>query len=188
MSVQNTMSSLLEKTYPVLLLLFGGMVLLASLLAANRTSTGDTTRLMARKIYFSKTILPDHVFYPIVMVSDRMKLETSTYEEQLVLRVEYAERRYQYAEKLLEKDQPELALTTISKAQKYLFAAGNGVLADPSRVSPTTLQLVRDGYATSQTRLANLRQNEFANNTKLIDELTQETEIIYEKLNTLSNQ
>jgi hypothetical protein len=179
------MASLLQKSFPFILLLFGSLVLLVSLLTANRASTGDTTRLLARKIYFSGTMLPDNIFYPLMMMSDRIKLQFSGFEEGILLRVEYADRRYGYAVQLLEKRQTVLSLTTLTKSQKYLFTAGNQVLAQPQSVSPQTRLLVTEVFVLSQQQLAEYKRNYPSSDTKTLDELITETDIIYKKLSDL---
>lgn len=182
------MPTIVEKSVPVALLLFGCLILLTSLLAANRTSAGDRTRLMARKVYFNRTILPDNIFYPVLMIGDKIKLETAGFEEQIALKLEYADRRYAYAIQLLDKDQSQLALTTLTKSQKYLFSAGNEVLTYPERVKPETIVAVKDSYAESLKQLPEFRQNYSEHDAQTIDELYHETEIIYKKLSTLGVQ
>ncbi len=182
------MASFAEKSLPVLMLLFGSLVLAISLLTANRTSAGDRTRLMSRKVYFSRTILPDNVLYPFVMAGDRVKLETAGFEEQILLRVEYADRRYQYAEQLIEKDQAPLALTTLTKSQKYLFAAGHEVLKDPALVDPETTIFVQKAFEHSLVRLTEIKQNYADQDAQMIDDLHRETTAIYQKLSTINEQ
>lgn len=182
------MSKLIEKSFPVVLLAFGGLILLVSLVAANSTLAGDRTRLMSRKIYFSKTILPDNIFYPFMMISDRIKLATAGNEQKVLLQVEYAQRRSGYAVQLLEKKQPVLALTTMTKSQKYLFTAGNQVLADPGAFSTETVETVAQTMAQSLPSLAKFKQNYTGTDAQTIDDLSRETEIIYQKLSTLDAQ
>ncbi len=182
------MATLAEKSFPVALLLFGTLILCISLLSANSSSAGDRTRLMARKVYFSSTILPDNVIYPVLMVGDRVKLMTAGDEAKILLKVEFAERRYGYALQLLEKDQPMLALATLTKSQKYLFAAGNEVLVDPKQLQPETIKVVQDAFALSVQNLANFKQKYPNSDTQTIDDLNRDTVIIYQKLSTLDSQ
>lgn len=143
---------------------------------------------MARKVYFSRTILPDNIFYPLMMISDKVKLETAGFEEQILLKLEYSQRRYGYATQLLDKDQSMLALTTLTKSQKYLFAAGNEVIADPTKISPETTLAVREAFAQSLKQLPEFKQNYKGDDAQIIDELAQETDIFYKKLSNLGEQ
>ena len=62
------------------------------------------------------------------MVSDRVELEMADEHEQLYVKIQYAERRLGYAKQLLERGNTELALSTLTKAQKYLLSVGHSVL------------------------------------------------------------
>jgi hypothetical protein len=81
-----------------------------------------------KQFYVSSTILPDHVAYPVLMGIDRVRLESATPVEQVYMKTAYANRRLEYAETLLDKGANELAVTTLSKAEKYLLSAGNQAL------------------------------------------------------------
>ncbi len=182
------MEKMLKKSFPVLLLLFGTFILLVSLLSANRNAAGDTSRLLAQKVYFNQTILPDNIFYPLLMVGDRAKLLTADGEAKILLRIEFSARRYGYAVQLIEKEQPVLALTTLTKSQKYLFIAGNEVLANPDLYTPETIQVVQTAFANSLTQLPTFKQQMANTDTQTIDDLHRDTQIIYQKLSTLDLQ
>jgi flagellin-specific chaperone FliS len=81
-----------------------------------------------KQFYVSSKILPDHVAYPILMGIDRVRLESTTPVEQVYMKTAYANRRLESAKSLLEKGENELAVSTLTKAQKYLLSAGNQVL------------------------------------------------------------
>lgn len=76
-----------------------------------------------RQLYFSHTILPDHMAYPLLMVADRIQLEIAPSKKKLWFQVEYGWRRLDYARKLLEKDKSDLALSVFTKSQKYFLNA-----------------------------------------------------------------
>jgi len=81
-----------------------------------------------KELYFEGEMLPDHIGYPVLMAVDRIRLESAPRLERVYMRTEYANRRLNYAQKLLEKDKPELALATMTKAQKYILAASQEIL------------------------------------------------------------
>ncbi len=81
-----------------------------------------------RQFYLDNTILPDHIVYPVLMIVDRAQLEATSFPDRLWLQAEYGWRRLDYAHKLLEKDKPDLALTALTKSQKYFLNASQEVL------------------------------------------------------------
>jgi len=111
-------------------LLLASFILFISLSASNSrmVTTHSTFESSHRQFYISQTILPDHVAYPILMAFDKAKLETAAQDKQLYLEVEYAQRRFEYAQDLLKRDNQNLALTTITKALKYSLQAGIAAL------------------------------------------------------------
>jgi len=90
-----------------------------------------------KQFYVSSTILPDHIAYPVLMGIDRVRLESATPVEQVYMKTAYANRRLEYAQLLLEKGDADLAVTTLSKAEKYLLAAGTQVLENDMPVGVT---------------------------------------------------
>lgn len=120
----------------------GGFILVVSLTAVSPVlSSTEDARASQRSFYLDDTILPDHVAYPFVMVADRIQLETASPEEKTKLQIEYSLRRLHYAESLLQKNKTSLALTTLTKSQKYLIHASQDAINAP--LSPAeTLQLV----------------------------------------------
>lgn len=101
---------------------FACFVLFISLQSANKSYTA-TDSFKEKKFYIHKEILPDHILYPWLMFYDRFRLELADQEEKNTLYVAYAKRRIFYAKRLLEKGETSLALTTYSKAIKYLNQA-----------------------------------------------------------------
>lgn len=80
------------------------------------------------QFYFSHTILPDHIAYPLLMVTDKIQLEMTSSPKKLWLEVEYGWRRLDYARKLLEKNKHVLALTAFTKSQKYFLNTAQEVI------------------------------------------------------------
>lgn len=86
-------------------------------------SAGDKIRTNDKQFYLDGDILPDHVLYPLIMVADKIKLESSSPTEQIYLSTTYANLRLDATIQLLHKDSTSLALTTLTKSQKYLLNA-----------------------------------------------------------------
>lgn len=103
-------------------LCFAGLVIFVSLQSANNQQTA-TANLRQRRFYVQKEILPDHSLYPLLMIYDRIRLELADQEHRIPLYLAYAQRRSFYAQRLLAKGESTLALTTYSKAIKYLDQA-----------------------------------------------------------------
>lgn len=114
--------------FSALALTFGMSIVGVSLLTAGSVESIEGERMSERILYMNDEILPDHVLYPLVMVSDRVELELADEHEQLYIKIQYAEQRLGYAKQLVERGNTELALSTLTKAQKYLLAVGHSVL------------------------------------------------------------
>lgn len=102
---------------------FGFSVLVVSLIVTSQVISSGGQPMGAKKFYFASDIKPDHILYPVFMAFDRLKLETATPEEQVLLELVYAERRFAHAEELMKQGDIELAASTFSKSQKYLLSA-----------------------------------------------------------------
>lgn len=79
------------------------------------------------KQLLSPPILPDHPLYVLGMISDRLDLWLASPEERFMLKLEYAGVRLATAQQLLERSRPGLAITTISKAEKYIISAAEEI-------------------------------------------------------------
>lgn len=101
----------------------------ASLSLATQVSSHETTRMSARELYWGEEILPDHVLYPAMMAIDRFQIEKAEPTERIYMEIVYAGRRLVYGQELLKKDKSDLAVTTLTKSQKYLLQAGKETLA-----------------------------------------------------------
>jgi flagellin-specific chaperone FliS len=115
----------------VLLIVVGlasAVFILGLSLTSSVMSAHSSTGIMGRTFYVADKILPDHITYPVLMIIDRARLETATPLEKIYLMTEYANRRLVYASELYNKAQYDLAVTTLTKAQKYLLYAGGLVL------------------------------------------------------------
>lgn len=94
----------------------------------------DTSR---KQLYWSNDILPDHVAYPVLRVADRAKLEIADPVDRIYLQLEFARHRFEASQALLDKGNDTLALTTLTKSQKYLLQAGQAALADEPQLTET---------------------------------------------------
>jgi len=118
-------------------LLIASLILAISLISSTPSaySVGDEFKTNDKEFYFGTEILPDHLLYPAVMIADKIKLETAKKEEKLITYITYANLRLDSSEKLLNKDSHPLALTTLTKSQKYLLKAAE--FAQENHPNPT---------------------------------------------------
>lgn len=101
-------------------------------------SAGDQPKTNDKEFYLNGDILPDHVLYPAVMAADKFKLETAHPDQKLTLYVTFANLRLDSAEKLLHKEAQPLAISTLTKSQKYLLQAAQATI-DQQPAQPTTI-------------------------------------------------
>ncbi len=107
----------------LLALIFAVGVLGISLMDAHSVSSNGGKSSSDKELYFDKEMLPDHLFYPLFMIVDRVHLETAPKEERPYLEIEYANRRLLAGEELLDLKKEGLSVTTFTKAEKYLYDA-----------------------------------------------------------------
>ena len=145
-------------------LLGGLLIMFISITAANPVkSAGDNES--EKKFYFGQTILPDHLMYPLLMIADRVKLETVTGEEEVYTRVAYSVRRFEAAKLLLQKDKEAMAYSTLTKSQKYLHHAGN--LVNSQDLSLEARQYIELALTLHSQSLEEIKQsfgNEYSSN------------------------
>jgi len=110
---------------PILSILFGILIFTLSLISYSNKQYVESERLSSKKLYFGEKLLPNHIFYPFLMVVDKALISISTGESRVFLRIRMAQDRMISAKKLLEKDEEYLALSTLTKSQKYLILASN---------------------------------------------------------------
>lgn len=101
-------------------LFFAFTILGVSITSASLATNHEQDSLSNRQFYLNQEILPDHIFYPLLMLQDKAKLALASEDEQIYLRVELAWRRLTSAKELIKKGEKALAITTITKSQKYL--------------------------------------------------------------------
>lgn len=145
-------------------LAFGISLVAISLVSASQVQSQglDVTQ---KEMYITDEILPDHILYPAAMVKDRVVLELSQPEKRIALRVEYAQKRMRAAQSLLEMGKTDLALSTATKAQKYLLTA---VLEAQSIDLPEEqITQVLDALEEQTTQLATM-QSDFSDNDQAV--------------------
>lgn len=125
-------------------LFFSIFILFTSFNISSQAKLADAENLKNRKFYVNKEILPDHSLYPLLMAVDRLRLSMADRERRIYLLMAYANRRLFYATRLLEKEELTLALTTLTKSQKYLNQAliEVKVLKDENGHDPNFQQLI----------------------------------------------
>ncbi len=83
-----------------------------------------------RQIYFDRKILPDHLFYPVLMILDKIKLDAADTETKILLKTDYAEKRLAAAKNLFVQGKNDLAFVTAGKAHQYLLQANHEILSE----------------------------------------------------------
>ncbi|HSW89241.1 MAG TPA: DUF5667 domain-containing protein [Patescibacteria group bacterium] len=82
---------------------------------------------------FSRPILPDNPLYNLKMLRDRVQLMTTVEEDRPPLMLTFANARLTAAQILFTRGRTSLALTTLSKGEKYIFAA-NAVYVNSPKI------------------------------------------------------
>jgi hypothetical protein len=174
---------------------FSLLILFISLQSANQSRMINNTNLVAGKFYVAREVLPDHSFYPLLMATDRLRLELADSEKRIYLMVAYGNRRLYYTHELLNKGNQGLAFTTLSKSSKYLNEAleQTAVL-----LGETSLSKRQDYQALAFFVLENLdehlnfileHRDQFGNEEKVIlEKLNSENSSSAEKLHRLMDQ
>ena len=111
-----------------LAILFGIFIFVSSLFSYSKSYDSNEQRVSSKSLYFGKRILPDHIFYPLLMIVDKSLLIVSTGESEVFLRIRLAQDRMITANNLLKKGDEVRALSTLTKSQKYLILATHDYL------------------------------------------------------------
>ena len=181
-----------KKTHYLLLpvvIAFAFAILFISFQSANRNVLAENTTFKERRFYFEKEILPDHSVYPLLMAVDRLRLGIAEPERKAYLQASYANRRFFYASRLVEKGECSLATTTFTKAQKYInqsMAEAISLLEDSDDYNIEARQelafFVLDNL-TKGALILNENKDQLTMDGKVaIDSLEEETLILQKKL------
>ncbi len=92
-----------------------------------RDSTASVSAGERLRQLFTPPILPDHPLYVLGMVSDRLDLWLASPEERFMLKLEYADVRLATSQALVERGRPGMAITTLTKAEKYIISAAEEI-------------------------------------------------------------
>lgn len=143
-------------------------------------SAGDKIKTNDKQFYLDGEILPDHTLYPLVMVADRIKLEMSPESEKIHIYTTYANLRLGAAEQLLEKNQNPLALTTLTKSQKYLLKAAQETI-DQNPARPTKEHVLKTLiYHTNIHK--EIKKKFSADEKNVVDQLDMECQVFVDSL------
>lgn len=159
-------------------LLVGLLIVMASLISANDRSCdlGDTAS--RRYLYISTEILPDHLLYPFVMFIDRAALSSAkTPGERIRMQVNFAHRRLNSARTLAGKQKLGLALSTLTKSQKYLNQAAQEAIATGSTQER---YLVIRAIASHDEKIGQITNDQLLHNQDVVH--------LREEANALKNQ
>lgn len=105
-------------------ILSAGIILVFSLFRFPQKSFGQISSPKEEYRLPYPGILPDHPFYFLKMIRDRLWVWLTTDPEQRArLYLLLADKRLAAGERLLAKNKPDLALTVVSKGEKYLEKA-----------------------------------------------------------------
>lgn len=99
---------------------FAVSILLTSLASASQANSSGTKVNDSRELYFNREILPDHVIYPVLMVADRIKLETANHTDRIFLELQFSNARLEMANQLFAQGKKTIGVTTLTKSLKYL--------------------------------------------------------------------
>lgn len=172
---------LLSVSVTVLGLLFGVGAVFLSLSLVSQVSSHESSRMSARELYWGEEILPDNVLYPGMMLMDRLQLENAEPTKQIYMRVVYAGRRLVYAQELLSKGKEDLAVTTLTKSQKYLLQAGKATLESHTDNRELVEYLLK-AYTFQLRELEKIEQQLTDIAVLPLDSLTEECDFVFAQL------
>lgn len=150
--------------------MFGVFVLYASIYSFNRSLTNQTTdRMMEQEWYWGSDVLPDHPFYSVLMMRDKISLWMTPQAEQPQKRISYANVRFNTAMQLAQKGNIPLAVSTLSKSQQYILDAA--VQARDHKFSHTSAKVVYQQLDESLYKLSLFLEKHPEANTPLMQSL-----------------
>lgn len=142
-------------------LLAAGFVLFFSLWRLNLSLVGNSDRAVTESMPASERLkelvtppfLPDHPLYLLGMLSDRVDLLLSSPEERFALKLKLADTRLATSQILITKKRPSLALTTLTKAEKYIISAAEDLPKLDSQKQNDAMAMLSNTIKTHQTVL-----------------------------------
>ncbi|MDQ5951234.1 MAG: hypothetical protein QG639_511, partial [Patescibacteria group bacterium] len=133
------------------------------------------------KFYLGRDILPDNILYPVLMVRDRVVHDSTIPADQVALKLQYAEERYKTSQALLENQSVPLAISTLTKYQKYVISAGYQALSFED-LNKDQLQVSLEAAQASLERTEGLASENPQHDFSTIDQLRSDTKILVSKL------
>ncbi len=164
----------------VLALGFGVLLLGFSLLTMSYKILGQ--HYGTRTFYLSGPILPDHVFYPILMLADRYQLYRATPQQRFDLHLIYADHRQWASEQLAYRGQKDMAVITAVKGQKYLLSAILAIKDLPDSDQPAAKKRLHASLQNQIQASAKLERSLAGFNTNPIAELRSQQQILLSQL------
>jgi len=113
-------------------LVFGLTIFVVSLFSANQLYSTRTSSASCRSFYWGEQVLPDHIFYPVLVGMDRLLLIIARGDEEIKLKIDYGHLRWEMAQALQAKGKTEMAVSTLTKSQKYFHQVAQQVLVENS--------------------------------------------------------
>jgi hypothetical protein len=164
-----------------LALILGFLIFGLSLIMTSQVSSSSSSNVSERKFYVGEKILPDHVFYPLLMVADKMILKTSFGERRIHVKIRLADDRLYSAKMLIEKGHEDLALSTITKSQKYLITAAQDFLNSEEQ-SESVREEILSALENNFRELRSCRHDFNSIDTTPIGDLLVESKVLIEKI------
>lgn len=123
--------------------------------------------------------LPDHPLYPFKMLSDRIILLVTPKEQQIERKIEYANIRLSYASRLLATGRRSLALSTATKAEKYLLSASQEFLMQNPRTSSESGDRIVRAISFHKTTLLSMKDSFTDEQKAVVDNLIEQLDILF---------
>jgi len=172
----------LKITFSIVGLFIASGVLAVSLASSVPSvySAGDKFKTNDKQFYLNGEILPDHTLYPLVMIADKAKLTMAKPHEKIHVYTTYANLRLSASQQLLEKDHQQLALTTLTKSQKYLLKAAQ-ITIDQNPSEATKLHVLKT--LIYHTNRHQEMKDQFSQEEKnIVDQLDMECQVFVDSL------
>lgn len=121
---------------------------------------------------------PDHPLYPLLMVRDRVRLVLAPPAQKPLIKLEYADARLKSAERLIARGRFSLAMSTITKAEKYVLSAAEDIVRlYPRANSPQHGKLI-ETIRTHEKALFAMKSSFSDEQRAVIDQLLAELSIV----------
>lgn len=166
--------------FSLLALIFGSTIVAISLMSAASSQAYQDDRMSKRKLYLGQEILPDNLFYPVLAVVDRARLEMAVPVDKIYLKIDCSNRRLGFAKQLLLNGEMELAQSTLTKSQKYLNSAAQDILSGAFSLDVRQYVLVSIDYHMGE--LQPLLDAFLPQQKSIVEALRSETYVLEERL------